>query len=504
MWKARLKARRSRYSLARRLTHSVPAMAGLATLLVALIVASVAVVRIELFFTRVTGKLVNPIAILPHVGAAIGPPGSISWKLHHGQDVHILLLGYPGGNHINDAPLLTDSIMVATLDPPTGKVALASVPRDMWVSIDPYPQGQGPIHDKINSAFEYGTENLQGKLARYTGRDGGGHLAESVVGAVTGISFDGYIAVDFQAFRDLVNAVGGVSVSLPQPLHDCHYPNYGDGYLNHGVPVGGNCPSPTAGIYFPAGTQTLNGERALELARSRHADNPAQATDFGRAQRQQMIISAIKDRALSVGGIAKLPAVLSAIESNIKTDLSIDDIQAVYDFGGHLPPGRILHLALTDQDLLTAYFDRGGSCGPYNTYVLCPTDPSYQTIRHFFANEFVPVPTLSQGAPVRVEEATWTDYGIQSSVSSMLQELGFKVGPAGRTAHSQGNVVYDYSGGRYAATAQWLASYFGGSVVTPAPPAPATPAAQASPASSGGVVVVLGTKFGLSWFGQVG
>ena len=504
MSKARLRARRSRYSLLRRLTHSVPAMAGVAGLLIALLVVSIAVVRIELFLTRVTGKLGNPLAILPPVHAAVGPPGSISWKLAHGEDVHILLLGYPGGNHVNDAPLLTDSIMVATLDPGSAKVALATVPRDLWVAIDPYPAGYTPIHDKINAAFEYGSTDMRGKLPQYAGRDGGGHLAESVLGSVTGLQFDGYVAVDFQAFRDMVNAVGGVTVTLPQPLHDCHYPNYGDGYLNHGVPDGWPCPSATAGIYFPAGTQTLNGERALELARSRHAENAAQASDFARAQRQQMIIGAIKDQALSVGGVAKLPGILSAIESNIKTDLSIDDIKAVYDFAGHLPSNRIMHLALTDQDFLASYFERAGSCGPWATYVLCPIDPTYQSIHHLFQNQFVPGPALAQGATVKVEEATWTDYGIQANVSTILQQLGFKVGPAGRTSHSQGTLVYDYSGGRYAATAQWLAAYFGGSVVTPAAAPPASPAAQATPAGETGIVVVLGTKFGLSWFGQTG
>ncbi|MGH7903169.1 MAG: LCP family protein [Candidatus Dormibacteraceae bacterium] len=494
MSKARLRARRSRYSLANRLTHSVPAMAGLAVVLVGVLLVSLAAVRIEGFLSKVTGHVANPLSIFP--GMASAAPGSIAWKLQHGQQVHLLLLGYAGSQ--NDAPYLTDSIMAATLDPATGRVSLASIPRDLWVNIVYGPQGQSH-QDKINAAFEIGSQdNVWGaKLPQYSGRDGGGHLAEKMVGQVTGLQFDGYVAVNFQAFRDVVNALGGVSVHLDQPLHDCHYPNYHDGYLNHGVPADDpryTCPSPTAGIYFPAGTQSLNGERALELARSRHADNPAQASDFGRAQRQQMIIAAIKQKALSVGGVTKLFDVMTAIQNNIRTDVSVSDLQAIYSFGGHLPASHIVHLALTNQDLLAQYSNQPGPCGPVDTYRLCPIDPSYRTIRHFFADQFVPQSVLKQWAPVTVQEATWTDYGLQDNVSKILGELGFNVQKPGRAPHVNTTVVYDYSGGKDLATAQWLASYFGGTVATPASTA-GVPA---------GVVVVLGTQFGLGWLGQSG
>lgn len=100
---------------------------------------------------------------------------------------------------------------------------------------------------------------------------------------MTGLTFDRYIAVDFVAFRDMVNALGGVDVCLSTNLDDYEYPNYHNGYMP---------------IHFRAGCQHLDGELALELARSRHAQQPQQSSDFGRARRQQDIVQAIKKKQL--------------------------------------------------------------------------------------------------------------------------------------------------------------------------------------------------------------
>src|SRR5260370_30320865 len=88
-----------------------------------------------------------------------------------------------------------------------------------------------------------------------------------------------YIAIDFVAFRDMVDALGGVDVCLTTNLDDIYYPDYSNGYHP---------------IHFKAGCQHLTGEQALEIARSRHAEQPEQASDFGRARRQQDIMEAIK------------------------------------------------------------------------------------------------------------------------------------------------------------------------------------------------------------------
>src|SRR5207245_8683687 len=130
------------YSVSHRLTRSVPAMVGAAVLIVILVAASLTYKRIDDFFTATTGHHINPLA---EVVQAVEPaPGTIAYKLQHGQRVNILLLGM--GGYENDAPFLTDSIMAVTIDPNSHRVMLASIPRARRAHECPqqYPQHMYP------------------------------------------------------------------------------------------------------------------------------------------------------------------------------------------------------------------------------------------------------------------------------------------------------------------------------------------------------------------------
>src|ERR1700704_6621703 len=132
MLRARPRARRSRYHVSYRLTRSVPAMILAVLLVVVLVGATLTYKRLDDFITATTGHHLNPIG---EVVQAIEPAqGTIAYKLKHGQQVNILLLGM--GGYENDAPYLTDSIMAATIDPTTNRVMLASVPRDLVVHMN--------------------------------------------------------------------------------------------------------------------------------------------------------------------------------------------------------------------------------------------------------------------------------------------------------------------------------------------------------------------------------
>src|SRR6202165_5110048 len=314
MLKARPRARRSRYNVSYRLTRSVPAV------LVALLLRGVLVgppltyKRLDDFITTTTGHHLNPIG---EVVQAVQPAqGTIAYKLSHGQQVNVLLLGM--GGEQNDAPYLTDSIMSVTIDPSSHRVMLASIPRDLVVQMNLQSNPSRIWTNKINAAYEVPyVDIICCVAAQYQGANGGGYAAEHEVGKVTGITFDRYIAVDFVAFRDMVNALGGVDICLSTNLDDNSYPDYSNGYMP---------------IHYKAGCQHLNGEQALQIARSRHAEQPQQASDFGRAQRQQDIMQAIKKKATTVNGFAKAPQLLTALQNNINTDMSLSDMRAIYDW----------------------------------------------------------------------------------------------------------------------------------------------------------------------------
>src|SRR5215831_18916278 len=487
--------RRSLYQAPPARRRRAPCVVAAVVLVAVLAVGGVAGYRVVGFLQSVLNGA-NPAQILRQ---QLDPPaGSIAYKVKHGQHINVLALGYGGAE--NDAPYLTDSIMAVSIDPVSKRVVEISVPRDLYVRIDAWQDGRR-YTEKVNAAFEvpnmprsFGPGPLK---PAYTGKDGPGHLAEATVGAITGLSFDRYMAVDFKAFRSVVDALGGITVHMTGPLDDCHYPDYHNGYVNHGVPVGYRCP-PGAGIHFPAGTYGVTGEQALEIARSRDAIEPDQATDFGRAKRQQMIISAIRAKAVSVNGLARAPQLMDAVKSDCKTDMDINDVTALYDLLGHLPDSSIQHFAITDQNLVVDVNGTGGECGgPRGAFVLCPVDGTYRMWQAVFSQVPLPTTTLAEKAPIQLVNASRNTTDLQQRATDTLRQMGLQLADGARHTTLQQSTIIDYSGGKYPQTAAWLKSFFGANVV----PAASAGIAPAPGQQSDGLVVMLGSDFAKRWVG---
>ncbi|HEV2140874.1 MAG TPA: LCP family protein [Candidatus Dormibacteraeota bacterium] len=476
------RARRSRYSVSYRLTRSFPAAIVAALLLVVIVGATLTYKRLDDFVTATTGHHINPIG---EVVQAVAPqPGTIAYKLQHGQQVNVLLLGM--GGYENDAPFLTDSIMAVSIDPTSNRVMMASIPRDLVVHMNLQSNPSRIWTQKINAAYEVPYTSIICCVAsQYTGPNGGGLAAEHEVSKVTGLTFDHYIAIDFVAFRDMVNALGGVDVCLSTNLDDLEYPNYNNGYMP---------------IHFKAGCQHLNGEQALEIARSRHALQPEQSSDFGRARRQQDIMEAIKKKATTVNGFAKAPALLSALQKNIHTDMSLTDMKAIYDWGKNLPDSSIVRVALTapsgaaQGNLLDSY-DCG--LGPY-TSQLCADDQSYTMIHKYLASVLIDPKTLAEKAPVQFVNGSNNFPGLDQRVTTMFDPTGLALNdPVGHRPTPQTQIL-DYSGGKFPLTAKYLQDFFGAPVVNATPANPAPAAGQ----QTYGLVVVIGHDFALHWLGE--
>ena len=186
--------------------------------------------------------------------------------------VNILLLGYGGAGH--DGPYLTDTMMLVSFQPSTKKVALISIPRDLYVNIPGYG------YRKINEIMSDGRDQ------KYPG--GGEAMTVKVVSDLLNTPIQYYASIDFNGFKQVIDQVDGVTVTVDRTFYDAMYPDSGIGY----DPVS-----------FKAGTQTMNGTTALKFARSRHGNN-GEGTDFARAARQQKIILALKDKLLSFGTLS--------------------------------------------------------------------------------------------------------------------------------------------------------------------------------------------------------
>lgn len=190
----------------------------------------------------------------------------------------------------------TDTMMLVSLDPETNSIGILSIPRDLYVQVPGYTQLQ-----RINTPMVFGESRQPGY---------GPTLLQQTVQLNLGIRVHDYMAVDFQAFIDIVDLIGGIDVSIDYTINDPQYPNMNYGY------------DP---FYLPAGTHHLNGYDALRFARTRHG-----SSDIKRAERQQQTIFAIRDRVLSLDMIPQLliqaPALWSTLNDNVYTGLSLEQI----------------------------------------------------------------------------------------------------------------------------------------------------------------------------------
>lgn len=204
--------------------------------------------------------------------------------------INILLLGIGGVGH--EGTNLTDTIMLASIDPKTKRVGLLSIPRDLLVPIPGYG------YRKINNAYAFGEEALPGS---------GGVLAKKVVEDLFGMNVSYFIRVDFDGFRQLIDDLGGVTVDITKNFTDAYYPT--DDFK-------------TQTVTFYSGRQLMNGEKALQYARSRHGSN-SEGSDFARGKRQQKLLLGIRDKVLS-RGVATSPTKLLRAYQTLSEHISTD------------------------------------------------------------------------------------------------------------------------------------------------------------------------------------
>ena len=189
----------------------------------------------------------------------------------------------------------TDAIMVVSIDPTTGASAAFSVPRD--TTAFPLPNGK-PFNEKVNGMYQYLLSSTKD----------GSKAMESAVSKAFGIEIDGMVFIGFAGVKQLVDAVGGVDVTLAHAYYDPVY------WVN----------SHHQGWGLPAGKSHLNGATALIMARSRHGDN-----DFERTRRQQQLVMAALTKVRTLGP-SSLPKLLRIAAGTVRTDLPLSNASMLY------------------------------------------------------------------------------------------------------------------------------------------------------------------------------
>jgi len=252
---------------------------------------------------------------------------------------NILLLGEGDNNH--EGVDLTDTIMIASLDPKNTKSAvLLSIPRDTYV-LSTEKMGK----DRINSLYR----NYKISLVRKGAKESEAS-AESLqqfmkeVGMLIGLPIHGVVKVNFSGFEQAIDAIGGIDVEVPEDIVDTQYP--GPNYTYETFQIA-------------KGIQHLNGATALKYARSRHS-----TSDFSRSGRQQEIIAAavakMKDGGL-IKNAGKLTELLSIISKNVESTLSTRELLGLADMGKAIDTKKIISVHLNDQNgLYGSIIEQGG------------------------------------------------------------------------------------------------------------------------------------------------
>lgn len=218
-----------------------------------------------------------------------------------GRPVNILIMGIdrvPGA--AEDSPAIfagrSDTMLLLRVDPVADSVSLLSIPRDTQVEIANIGL------DKINDA------NVQGGAAL---------AARTVSSTLNGVQIDRYVRVSTDAFRELVDLLGGVEVYVPKPMH------YED-------------QTQKLKIDLEPGKQVLNGQQAEQFARFRNDD----LGDIGRVQRQQALLRALRAKLTSPAIVPRIPALVKAMQKYIDTNLSMEEMLALVGAGRKFSDGN--------------------------------------------------------------------------------------------------------------------------------------------------------------------
>lgn len=270
------------------------------------------------------------------------------------NSLNIVLLGYGGANH--DGGGLTDSMILANIDPKTQKVNVISIPRDLWVNIPGYGDG------KINVAYTKGVD-----------------VVKTVVQTVTGKKVDYYVSVDFSKFSEIIDLLGGIDVNVPQSFTDEFYPVKGlenetcgktndeinalkAKYSDFQLEKQFTCRYEK--LVFTKGVTHMDGTMTLKYVRSRHSDT--YGNDFSRSERQHAVLLAIKDKVINLNVLSKANPLFNKLVAAIKTDIGIGNIDNVIKPFGDITKYTVNHIYLTDQNALKASSSSAGA------YILIP------------------------------------------------------------------------------------------------------------------------------------
>lgn len=362
--------------------------------------------------------------------------------------VNILLLGKGGDGHI--APDLTDTIVVASINPIQKEAALLSIPRDTYVKTSDY--GSMRINAVYSAAkaeaLESGSSNDPDKDKK--AEQAGLAAADKIVEETIGIPIHYHAIVDFNGFKKAIDTVGGVDLNVTDSVSERMWLDGRNYYLD-----------------VEPGLQHFDGFRALAYSRSRQTSNRG---DFDRSERQRAILVALKDKTLSAGTFSnpvKISQLLSDFGDHVSSNLSVDEMMRLLEIGQQIESKNITSVSLVDEpNVLLVGQNIGGAsvqvpkAGIYN----------FKEIQAFVRSKLKDGYLADENASVLILNGTYVA-GLAGRTVEELQSYGYNLAPASDAPSKgyQDTVIVDLRSGQKKYTKRYLEQRFKTSTVDSLP-----------------------------------
>lgn len=371
--------------------------------------------------------------------------------------VNILLLGIGGVGH--DGGDLTDTMILASVDPVNYQVSLLSIPRDLWVKMPVNYYGNS---QKINAAYSAGKYQYLGKTdlqnADPLAVKAGMESVDTVVGQVLGVDIDYHVLVNFAGFAQAIDTVDGVTVNVKKPLVDASmaWENNNNATL------------------VPAGQQQMDGKEALLYARSRHS-----SSDFDRSERQRHLLVALKQKILTLGTFSnpvKLDGLASVFGKNVYSDLSTKAALRLYDIMKKVNDSNVqsLDLVTAPHDFVTT--DMVGTISVVRPKLGFET---YSDIQAYIRSQLRDGYLVRENAQLAVVAKT---QALATATQNILTNYGYNAKSAIVQPSVERTTIVDLSGGNAPYTRNYLEKRYGTNIVNTLP---------------SGIVVPAGTQFAI-------
>jgi len=272
--------------------------------------------------------------------------------------INLLLLGIRGSEDPGEGKLLSDAIILVSIEKESKKIALTSIPRDIYTNI--YCIGEDK---KINFAYA----------------QGGLDCAKKTISLITNQYVDYAISANFEALKEIIDAVGGVDIYLDEVFEE-NFQWAKEGWEKNDNWFIKDFDGEERWVFhIPEGENHLDGQTALYYVRSRYSTN-----DFDRMRRQQQILMAVKDKALSLGILlnpVKIYNLLDIVGKNIRTDMGLSDIKNIVDLTSEIDIENIRKRVFdtTPEGLLYQTFIN-------EEYVLLPNGDNFDQIKEVINN----------------------------------------------------------------------------------------------------------------------